>query len=580
MALSKVNSIHAILLREESTLQKYKRCPKPLRRVFDHAINYVKSFPNDFDELLENDDYSDPDDITFMISRLQLTDAPNRANEISDYEIQEVVESMSISSTKAAEIVDEIKTDLDNVLKKYGFTENRWRAYGSYDTGLCSVDSDVDFYYENIKRGPGIASNKIPKTVFLCLEKETNKFSDVEFIANARIPIIKLKHKSTKKDCDISFCESGVKSSRLTKFYVKLNPNLRFLTLYLKLVLKKCNMYGTNRMTSHVTFWLVVFYLQQKNLLPSVKSVRKKYSDCKDKDLFEDWNCSVNKKIRYPYNPASNGLSALLFGFAKFYMDFDFLKNVISPYLGSFIPIDKIGKWKIPDEVFPSDLLCNNNDGENSFYRHVINIQEPSILCSNLSKNVECKIVNYFVILCNELLSSQKFLPSKDLMNLSSLPCKFPSEKGQPRDMKKYTFIPLQFDHLEEKNPQKLKKIIRRKIHRALGTALDFKLKTFKEEDVFQIKRAERKHYEQVTMPVIYLNYVSTKETWSNADVRDILLYRSQSGKSSNTGLNKSVEVYLVCEINPSKGKARLLIQTDMYLSRFLHKHREEMFEF
>ncbi|XP_065213899.1 uncharacterized protein LOC135841042 [Planococcus citri] len=552
--------------------------------------NYLYDIVFAYDELQhEKKDYPKPNNNSFISGEFYDDEANFliSAKKISIEEIVNVVDAVTITEDEANRIVEKIMTDLNSCVKGWGSTGYEFHVYGSYETGLCSIDSDVDFFYEKIKSGWTTTAKyyiQTPGCMSTCLKTQPDLFSEVKYIGSARIPIIKLMHKSTKKNCDISFCESGLKSSRLTKFYVKLNPSLRFLILYLKVVLKKSEIYGTNGITSHVIFWLVVFYLQQKNLLPSVKSVRKKYSDCKKNDLFENWNCSLNEKIdysSYSYNFGWNCLSTLLFGFAKFYRNFDFTKNVISPYLACVIPIDEFDKWKIPGEIFPSELLRNNNDGKNTFYRHVINIQEPTILSSNLAKNVNCEVLNSFVALCHKLLLNDKFLSPKYLMNLKRLPCRDHANATRlPRDLKRFASITLSLKYVTSNNvktnPKIFTVLLSRLIHRVMDGALNFQLQTITVEEVIQVEVNQQGCYENaVTVPVIYMKYLSTEKTWNNVDVCKALSYQNPPAELSD----KLIEAYFICEFYRLKRRARILIQTtNKNLSTFLQKYGTQIF--
>lgn len=61
--------------------------------------------------------------------------------------MENVVQSMNVTDEQASNTVEVIVADLNNVLKQYGFIKNEWSTYGSYKTGLCCIDSDVDLYF-------------------------------------------------------------------------------------------------------------------------------------------------------------------------------------------------------------------------------------------------------------------------------------------------------------------------------------------------------------------------------------------------------------------------------------------------
>lgn len=171
----------------------------------------------------------------------------------------------------------------------------------------------------------------------------TNDWTDIHVIFPARVPIIKARNKHEGVDCDISISNGlGVRNTELIKYFFYLQPRLREMVCFLKLWMKKSELfYAPNNNTlfsNYALTLLVIFYLQDIKLLPSIIDLQKNVPPMN----IGPWNCSFEfvsqKKFQKTLtNPV--GLQSELKGFFRFYSSMEiFLKYVLSIYLGQKIP--------------------------------------------------------------------------------------------------------------------------------------------------------------------------------------------------------------------------------------------------
>ncbi|XP_065213505.1 terminal uridylyltransferase Tailor-like [Planococcus citri] len=216
-------------------------------------------------------------------------------------EIVQKVNEISLPEYKASEILQSVTRDLKTVFGSNDIRVNgkpivnEWEVYGSFKNGLCCNDSDIDFHngsFENLLNSDAV---DLVTKVWEVFENNAN-FDRVNLIKTARVPLVVLKHKRTGKECSISFSgKMGVYNSLLTKLYLEQHSSMKVLTLFLKYVLVRHDLHGTGKITTHMIFWLVVFFMQQKKLLPPVKDVRQA---AVRKNYVRNWNYSVQIATR------------------------------------------------------------------------------------------------------------------------------------------------------------------------------------------------------------------------------------------------------------------------------------------
>lgn len=69
----------------------------------------------------------------------------------------------------------------------------------------------------------------------------------------------------------------AVENTKLIKLYMDLEPNLRKAIFIIRYWLKHKNLYSLSRFNSYMAIWLVIFYMQQRNVgyLPTVDALSK-----------------------------------------------------------------------------------------------------------------------------------------------------------------------------------------------------------------------------------------------------------------------------------------------------------------
>lgn len=221
-------------------------------------------------------------------------------------------------------------------------------------------------------------------------------FYNVNTIPYARVPIVRFRHTCTKKKCDLSFSsEIGVRNTLLTRWYLSINRNLKNLILFLKYLLKTYDLHGSGKLSTYMLVWLVIFYLQQQDIVPPVMTVRAFVSE---PYIVQGWDCRIPNEFEHPIDDPV----PLLFhvkGFLEFYSRFEFLRYVISPYLACKIPVEDFECLRIPQDAFSSYLEKIEKENE-KFFINCINLQDPTEHNINLTKFICVDYLSKFKTFC------------------------------------------------------------------------------------------------------------------------------------------------------------------------------------
>lgn len=248
------------------------------------------------------------------------------------------------------------------------------------------------------------------------LRSYNNAWSDFEPVVHARTPILRAYCRSADIDCDLSF-SNGLSScnTALIGYFVNLQPVCKKLVMFLKHWQATLQL-GLN---SYVISLLVIFYLQQQGLLPSVNFLQERIAGV----FIDGWRCNfetmdlVQLKI-----PLVTNFMTHLQGFFKYYgHDFNYKDHVVSVLTGC--PVNKSifdhgQEENLPPvfERFKAYMACINveeaDEVEDLFSNHKpFVIQDPFELCHNVAKGVQptklLKIIT-FMQRCHELLAARK----------------------------------------------------------------------------------------------------------------------------------------------------------------------------
>ncbi|XP_061391098.1 uncharacterized protein LOC133326491 [Musca vetustissima] len=265
-------------------------------------------------------------------------------------------------------IFTRVQTCLENELRSLGTV--RIFPFGSIASRLALRDADIDVYLD-ASQIPTRDFSQSPKHRRLMSTdgKQTAQqrgafnrinaalhrspqFLDVFAIRNARVPIIKCKHRDTGFSIDINIsCPSSMENTQFISELVQCDRRLHELLVFLKLWAKNMQIIGRANMTSYCLITMIIFYLQQplkssgggggggeQRILKSIQFLQK---DCQPR-LVQGINYSFDLKTltNTPKIPKGCSTLDLIRGFFNFYKNYNYEDNLISPFYGKSIPKD------------------------------------------------------------------------------------------------------------------------------------------------------------------------------------------------------------------------------------------------
>jgi DNA polymerase sigma len=173
------------------------------------------------------------------------------------------------------------------------------------------------------------------------LIKRSNKFNVVEALPQARYPICIIEHVRTNLPLDISFGDGlGVRNNQIINYWLDLqDPNARKLALFIR---RWFDMSSYKEENFHKTVdMLVIFFLQQKKLLPSYAEIQKRAPYAVDISGTDTrFNENLKKAEDYGLKKMAD-YKQYISEFFAFYRDFDFAHNVVCPLTGEPVPRNK-----------------------------------------------------------------------------------------------------------------------------------------------------------------------------------------------------------------------------------------------
>lgn len=278
------------------------------------------------------------------------------------------------------------------------FPEIKVYPFGSVVIGLGRPGGDLDIfidigdcYFE--KPSKRKMKDAIHQTQGI-LMKSSGQWIDFEPVTKARTPILRVFCKHEKIDCDLSF-SNGLSScnTALIGYFINLQPVCKKLCAFVKFWASKLQA-GLN---SYLISLMVIFYLQQEQLLPPVELLQKMCEPV----LIDGWHSNF-APIQLPQLkvPMATDFRRYLVGFFQFYgYTFDHEKHIISILTGT--PIEKKlfdhgNEQQLPPtfERFKNYMatvdLDEADEVEDLFSNHKpLVIQDPFELCHNVSKGVQ-----------------------------------------------------------------------------------------------------------------------------------------------------------------------------------------------
>lgn len=170
--------------------------------------------------------------------------------------------------------------------------------------------------------------------------------SGIKRILQARVPIVKYKQDLTGVDCDLSMTNmTAVYMSELLYTFGCVDWRVRPLVFTVKHWAAAVNLTNSipgRWITNFALTLLVIFYLQQVKILPTI-DILKQRARSVDKRISDDGiNCTFLRDVSSVQTnpvPEVSTLASLLLGFFQYYATFDFGSKAVA--LGPGIPIPK-----------------------------------------------------------------------------------------------------------------------------------------------------------------------------------------------------------------------------------------------
>lgn len=245
--------------------------------------------------------------------------------------------------------------------------------------------------------GPSIISfDSLFPIIQNILQRSSKVFTKIFPIPSAKMPIIKFVHKRTQINCDISFKHcTALFNTELVKFYVSMDTRFKTLMIILKYWMYKCKSRKVIQITNYSLSMLVIFFLQQLKLVPTVIELQRK---CKVPVTCKGWQVNFEKSVtswdsnRHCENL---GIPKLLEKFFEFYKNYDFDSFVICPFDGQSHN-KKVFKDCKDLPATMSRYIDNVQNGKNFSWRSKVCLQDPIELNVNLTHNITAAQLDKF----------------------------------------------------------------------------------------------------------------------------------------------------------------------------------------
>lgn len=237
---------------------------------------------------------------------------------------------------------------------------------------------------------------------------KSNAFNAIVPIIHAKIPIIKCTfHKITGIDCDISFNNiSAVHNSHLLNYIISMDQRIKPVLMKLKAWAKNIGLICTNGFSSYSFYWLGLFCMQVKGILPNIHDLQKNIPE----HVVGHWNCAFAKEHKFKIDHHKTlSESDILTMIYAYYSSFDFKTFVICPYVGcpllkkDFESVDQLQEelWRYKQfykENIEHQKLLFLGVSQFSMY-----VQDPFQHNLNITARVTTKIFEKFINACIEL---------------------------------------------------------------------------------------------------------------------------------------------------------------------------------
>ncbi|XP_032689687.1 speckle targeted PIP5K1A-regulated poly(A) polymerase-like isoform X2 [Odontomachus brunneus] len=282
------------------------------------------------------------------------TEAANKAAEnvdpISYSRINHVFENKVAFDEELAALLNEIQLSDVELMGRYKvicphlndifksiFPECQTFSFGSTVAGLSFKECDLDIYMYLGKIGvppfftqPNLPQQVMTTVIFRKVRKVMYSmkfiFADIIAIPKAKTPIIKFRYLPTNVSCDISFKNGlGVYKSQFLKYCALRDIRLKPLMLLIKYWAKHFGISGGGKISNYGLVCLVIFYLQQVDLLPPLLELQKNCIPL----IINGWQVNFNEETPLPPSSNNNSIPKLFHEFFSFYANFDFFACIL-----------------------------------------------------------------------------------------------------------------------------------------------------------------------------------------------------------------------------------------------------------
>ncbi|KAL5274449.1 hypothetical protein ACFFRR_000905 [Megaselia abdita] len=310
---------------------------------------------------------------------------------------------------------DKVKKDILRLITP-SYPDAKVHFFGSRINGLGSRDSDIDLFLELEKPINECfelsSTGKYIDHLKILMNKESSTWKSLTAIKDAKVPILKARYHPESIECDISVSNPfGVYNTKLINHLLEMQPLCYKMCILMKQV-NKFSQIKKERKTfsTYSLILMVIFYMQTEKLLPSIKALQCEHE--KDMSTIGPWTVNFLQKslkdldlVRAPddINTVRQYLNKML----KFFLTFDYKKNIISPYLGAVVSTSSFVSNM--EHSMPNYFKCLKSGKCESLVFTELSLQDPLILNMNVTKNVKDyklkEIMDMFTLVSGELTS-------------------------------------------------------------------------------------------------------------------------------------------------------------------------------
>lgn len=277
-----------------------------------------------------------------------------------------------------------------NELMKNALGEEREvQLCGSAVTGWGSDGSDLDLSLKQLNRDN-------PREILSHLHKkilsEKMLFESAHSLLGAKVPVLSFQHRFIPIYGDLTMANmANVLQSEISYFYAALSPDIVPVYIAIKQLLKKkniCASYQPGYFSSFQIKMIYLFYLMQRNVIPSFKLL---FEQFKGRDLGD-----VLPEELTNFDRKEIELDDLFCGFFDFIAGFDFDRKRMDPLSGEIIPKSFLSS---PKAVF----VMNPIENDINICRSVNKAKRDELrgLASIIGKQNFRNLIEYFAITWN-----------------------------------------------------------------------------------------------------------------------------------------------------------------------------------